>query len=300
MERPSKTSRCRSQPGPSQPRSSQGTGEPRRSPPSRSAPPRPAERTLAPSSKEPSKEHRPGSIGQKQRLHVPLRTAKCRSISSQRWLQRQLNDVYVQEAQKRNLRSRAWFKLQHIDAQFQLIRPDTLVLDLGAAPGSWLQYATARTQVPVIAVDILPIEPMDGVHIITGDLAVASTTQALATALNGRRPSLVLSDMAAPTTGHRSTDRLRTNTLAEEALRIAMATLKPGGNAVIKVFEGGIDSAVMQRLRPAFKTLRTVKPPASRKNSPELYLVALQRIRQEPLETQEQTLAGLPGDADVF
>ena len=193
------------------------------------------------------------------RLAVKLRTAKGRKIASTRWLQRQLNDPYVEEAKRRGLRSRAAFKLIEIDDKHRILKPGMKVVDLGAAPGGWSQVAAMRVaslegKGRAIAVDITPMEPIPGVDALALDVSDAGAAEAIATALGGGSVDVVLSDMAAPATGHRPTDHLRVVALVEAALDFAEAVLAPGGTFLAKVSH--------------------VKPKASRAESPEVYVLA--------------------------
>ncbi|MDE2184384.1 MAG: RlmE family RNA methyltransferase [Alphaproteobacteria bacterium] len=207
------------------------------------------------------------------RVHV--NTARRRSASSTRWLERQLNDPYVQAAKSKGYRSRAAFKLTELDQRFRLLKPGARVLDLGAAPGGWSQVAAERVGESgrIVAADILPMEPIAGVEVIECDLLDPATPDLLKLAL-GSKADLVLSDMAAPTTGHRQTDHIRTLALFEAALDMAQDVLKPGGAFIGKVFQGGATSEFLARVRKMFAQVKHVKPPASRSESVELYLVA--------------------------
>ena len=209
--------------------------------------------------------------------HERVRSARGRSISSTRWLERQLNDPYVQAAKSKGYRSRAAFKLLELDAKFRLLKAGARVLDLGAAPGGWSQVAAARVgdKGKIVAADILEIEPIVGVQFLQCDILDAKSPGALKAALGGEA-DLVLSDMAAPTTGHRATDHIRTSALFEAALDMAEDVLKPGGAFVGKVFQGGATNELLARVKQDFAEVRHVKPPASRAESVELYLVALQ------------------------
>src|SRR5258707_225547 len=171
---------------------------------------------------------------------VKVRSTKKRTVGSRRWLERQLNDPYVREAKEKGYRSRAAFKLIELDAKFRFLKKGARILDLGAAPGGWSQVARTRAgeKGVVVAADILPIEPLSGVTTIEADLLDAETPDLLKQALRGPA-DVVLSDMAAPTTGHRATDHLRTVALFEAALDIAEDVLKPGGTFIGKVFQGG-------------------------------------------------------------
>jgi 23S rRNA (uridine2552-2'-O)-methyltransferase len=204
---------------------------------------------------------------------VPVRTAKSRSAASQRWLSRQLNDPYVAAAKQQGWRSRAAFKLLELDDRFHLIRRGARVLDLGAAPGGWTQVAVRRNAASVLAVDLLPIDPISGATILLGDFSDPAMPDRLAEALGGAA-DLVLSDMAPNTTGHAATDHLRIMALAEMAAEFATEVLAEGGSFVAKVFQGGSERTMLDRLKRDFTTVRHAKPPASRKESSELYVVA--------------------------
>jgi 23S rRNA (uridine2552-2'-O)-methyltransferase len=195
--------------------------------------------------------------------------------SSARWLARQLNDPYVAEAKAKGYRSRAAFKLVELDDKFHFLKSGARVLDLGAAPGGWSQVARARigAKGEVAAADVLDIEPIPGVTVMKLDVASADAPEAIRAALGGPA-DVVLSDMAAPTTGHRATDHVRTLALFEVALETAEDVLKDGGSFVGKVFQGGATPELLTRLRKVFREVRHVKPPASRAESVELYLVA--------------------------
>ncbi len=208
-------------------------------------------------------------------LRVQVKTAKGRKASSQRWLERQLNDPYVKEAKSKGYRSRAAFKLLELDRKFHLLKKGARVLDLGAAPGGWSQVAVARVGEGgrVVAADILAMEPVAGALVLEADLLAPETPARLRAALGGPA-DLVLSDMAAPTTGHRETDHLRTTALLEAALDMAEDVLKPGGAFVGKAFQGGATGELLARIKRAFREVRHVKPPASRAELVELYLVA--------------------------
>ena len=216
---------------------------------------------------------RPSGRGE---IRVKVKTTKKRKASSNKWLERQLNDPFVRAAKAKGYRSRAAFKLMELDDQFRFLKSGARVLDLGAAPGGWSQIARQRTGTKghVVAADILEMEPLEGVIVLQADLLDEASPQILKSALGGPA-DVVLTDMAAPTTGHRQTDHLRTATLLEAALDMADGTLKPGGAFVGKVFQGGATGALLQRLKKSFRTVKHVKPPASRAESVELYLVAL-------------------------
>ncbi len=207
-------------------------------------------------------------------LRVRVRS-KGLTVSSTRWLGRQLNDPYVAEAKAKGYRSRAAFKLIELDDKFHFLKPGARVLDLGAAPGGWSQVAHARIgkKGRVLGVDILDLDPIAGVELVKLDLMSAEAPAAIRAALSGAA-DVVLSDMASPTTGHRATDHLRTTALFEAAVELAEDVLKPGGAFVGKVFQGGAAPELLARLKKSFRDVRHVKPPASRAESVELYLVA--------------------------
>jgi 23S rRNA (uridine2552-2'-O)-methyltransferase len=202
-----------------------------------------------------------------------VKTAKGRTASSQRWLERQLNDPYVREAQRVGYRSRAAFKLKEIDGKLNLIRRGMTVVDLGAAPGGWCQVAMEKGAAHVIALDLLPMEPVPGVTFLQMDFMDDDAPEALV-AVIGSGADVVLTDMAPNTTGHRGTDHLRIMALAEAAYEFAAQVLKPGGAFVAKVFQGGTENELLQRLKKDFSTVRHIKPPASRKDSAEQFVVA--------------------------
>jgi 23S rRNA (uridine2552-2'-O)-methyltransferase len=210
---------------------------------------------------------------------VLLKTARGRKNSSQRWLQRQLNDPYVQQAQTLGLRSRAAFKLLEINEKFDLIKPNSIIVDLGAAPGGWSQIAgqlikKAQGKGHVFALDLLLMDALDHVTFLQGDFLDPDYKQQLRAMLPGP-VDFVMSDMAAATTGHSNTDHLRTILLAETAYNFAKETLAPGGNFITKVFAGGTHKELLDVLKQDFKIVKHFKPPASRKESPETYVVCL-------------------------
>ncbi|MDE2012638.1 MAG: RlmE family RNA methyltransferase [Alphaproteobacteria bacterium] len=206
---------------------------------------------------------------------VKLKTARGRKLSSQHWLERQLNDPYVRAAKAKGYRSRAAFKLIELDDKFHVLKPGARVLDLGAAPGGWVQVAQQRIGANgrIIGADILAMEPIPGAELLVADLLDPETPARLKSALGGPA-DVVLSDMAAATTGHRATDHLRTVALIEAALEVAEDVLKPGGAFIGKVFQGGAAGELLTRIKQRFSTVKHVKPPASRQESVELYLVA--------------------------
>ena len=214
-----------------------------------------------------------GDASGRGRVPVKVKKARGRSTSSQAWLQRQLNDPYVAAARNKGYRSRSAFKLAELDARFRLLKRGARVLDLGAAPGGWSQVAAAKGAI-VVAADVLAMEPISGVTFFQADLTDPDAPAMLKGALDGPA-DLVLTDMAAPTTGHRATDHIRTIALVEIALEVAIDTLAPGGAFVGKVFQGGATGALLARIKKHFREVKHVKPRASRADSVELYLVAL-------------------------
>jgi 23S rRNA (uridine2552-2'-O)-methyltransferase len=204
-----------------------------------------------------------------------LKQEKRRTPSSRAWLERQINDPYVARAKQQGFRSRAAFKLLEIDAKFHLFKPGKHVVDLGAAPGGWSEVAARRVDADgrVIALDILEMKPIAGVEFLKLDFLDASAPQRL-TAMLGGKADVVLSDMAANTTGHRQTDHLRIMALAEAAAQFASETLNPGGSFLCKVLQGGTEGALLAELKRDFASVKHVKPPASRTDSAELYLLA--------------------------
>jgi 23S rRNA (uridine2552-2'-O)-methyltransferase len=205
---------------------------------------------------------------------VRVKTARRRSNSSNRWLERQLNDPYVAAAKAAGYRSRAAFKLKELDAQFALLGQVERVVDLGAAPGGWCQIVLERRpRASVVGIDLLPIEPLAGVTFFEKNI-LDDDTEALLLATLGGRADIVLSDMAANTVGHQATDHLRTMGLIEAGLDMATRLLRPGGAFVAKVLAGGGDGALTAALKSAFASVRHVKPPASRRGSSEWYVVA--------------------------
>ena len=214
-----------------------------------------------------------GDASGRGRVPVKVKKDRGRTQSSRAWLQRQLNDPYVAAARSKGFRSRAAFKLVELDEKFHFLKKGAAVLDLGAAPGGWSQVAASRGAT-VVAADVLEMEEIPGVQFFRCDLTDAAVPAMLKQALDGPA-DIVMSDMAAPTTGHRATDHIRTITLVEIALDVAEDVLKPGGTFVGKVFQGGSSSELLARLKKSFREVRHVKPPASRAESVELYVVAL-------------------------
>jgi 23S rRNA (uridine2552-2'-O)-methyltransferase len=207
------------------------------------------------------------------RTAVRLKTAKKHTPSSQAWLARQLNDPYVQMAKAAGMRSRAAFKLMELDDKYRLITRGARVVDLGAAPGGWAQVVLDRGAAAVVGIDLLPVIPLDGAQFIEGDFMEDGMEKRLMAALGGPA-QLVLSDMAPNTTGHVATDHLRIMALADTALQFAQGVLAPGGGFVAKLFQGGAERDMLNALRRHFSQVRHAKPPASRKDSKEMYVVA--------------------------
>jgi 23S rRNA (uridine2552-2'-O)-methyltransferase len=225
--------------------------------------------------------------GGRRQLKVRLKTARQRSASSQRWLERQLNDPYVAAAKREGYRSRAAYKLIEIDDRHHLLKPGGRVVDLGAAPGGWAQVAAERVRSPegrgqVAAVDLLPMEAIPGVEFLHLDFMEAAAPVRLRALLRGGRADLVLSDMAAQGTGHARTDHLRVMALADAAAEFACDVLEPGGAFLCKVFQGGTEQTLLAQLKRNFTTVRHVKPPASRAGSAELYVLATGRKGRGP------------------
>lgn len=205
-----------------------------------------------------------------------VKTARKRSNASTRWLQRQLNDPYVQRAQQEGYRSRAAYKLLELNEKLKFLKPGMQVVDLGAAPGGWLQVALQHIGPggKVVGIDLLEIDPLEGATILQGDFTETTQQEAVLSALGGG-VDCVLSDMAPNTTGHAATDHLRIIALCEEAYAFARHTLKPGGHFITKVWQGGATGELLQDIRAHFRKVQHVKPASSRKESPELFLAAL-------------------------
>jgi 23S rRNA (uridine2552-2'-O)-methyltransferase len=209
---------------------------------------------------------------------VRVNTAGRRSASSTQWLERQLNDPYVSEAKRLGYRSRAAFKLLQLDDRFHFLRPGARVVDLGCAPGGWTQVASARVKAEagkgqVLGIDVLATDPVPGALLLRDDFLGPGAVEALRAALGGPADA-VLSDMAAPATGHAATDHLRVMALAEAAWDFARQVLAPGGSFVAKVLQGGSERGLLEALKRDFATVRHAKPPASRAESAEIYVVA--------------------------
>jgi 23S rRNA (uridine2552-2'-O)-methyltransferase len=214
-----------------------------------------------------------GALVPPRREAVRLKNARKLGPSSQRWLSRQLNDPYVQAAKTQGFRSRAAFKLLELDDKYKLIGKGARVVDLGAAPGGWAQVLLLRGAAVVVGIDLLPVIPMAGATFIEGDFTVDGMDRRLKEILGGPA-DLVLSDMAPNTTGHVATDHIRIMALADMALAFAGEVLAPGGSFVAKLFQGGAEREMLNTLKLRFRTVRHAKPPASRKDSKEMYVVA--------------------------
>jgi 23S rRNA (uridine2552-2'-O)-methyltransferase len=217
--------------------------------------------------------------GTQRQLKVRVKKTPQRTVSSQRWLERQLNDPYVAAAQREGYRSRAAYKLMEIDDKERLLKPGKRVVDLGAAPGGWSQIATDRVKAvdgkgQVVAIDLLDMEPIAGVQFIKLDFMDETAPVRLKAMLRDGKADIVLSDMAAQGTGHVRTDHLRIMGLAEAAAEFASEVLSPGGAFVCKVLQGGTERDLLDRLKRDFASVKHVKPPASRAESAEMYVVA--------------------------
>ncbi len=207
---------------------------------------------------------------------VRVKTAKGRKTSSTRWLQRQLNDPYVQAAQSQGLRSRAAFKIRELNEKYQFLKSGQWIVDLGAAPGGWTQEALkiiGSEKGKIVAVDIQEMEEIAGAIVIQQDFLEEGANERIINALGGRADG-VISDMAPFTTGHQSTDHLRIIALVDAAYHFACQILKPGGYFVAKVFQGGTEGALYADMQQRFKKVRHAKPPSSRKESPEVFVIA--------------------------
>jgi 23S rRNA (uridine2552-2'-O)-methyltransferase len=212
-------------------------------------------------------------------MHTRVKTAKGRKLSSTLWLQRQLNDPYVTEAKKKGYPSRAAFKLCELDDKFHFLKAGKRIVDLGAAPGGWTKVAVERTKPKpndkgiVVALDINEMEPVTGATIIHHDFLDVQAPDILKEALGGPA-DIVLSDMAAPASGHAATDHLRIMGLCEAALKFACDVLAPNGIFIAKVLQGGTENEMLALMKRSFKTVKHSKPPASRSDSSEMYVVA--------------------------
>ncbi|MGI9402679.1 MAG: RlmE family RNA methyltransferase [Rhizobiaceae bacterium] len=213
-------------------------------------------------------------------LRTRVKTAKGRKLSSKLWLERQLNDPYVKKAKAEGYASRAAYKLKEIDDRYSILKKGDRVIDLGAAPGGWCQIAVERTgshadDIRVVGIDYLDMDPVTGATILKLDFLDEEAPSRLMEALGGENPDVILSDMAAPTTGHRKTDHLRNMHLVEIAFDFVTQVLKPGGHFLSKTFRGGTENELLLQMKRQFHSVHHVKPPASRDGSVELYLLAI-------------------------
>ena len=221
---------------------------------------------------------KPPSDGSRQ-VHTKVKTARGRSISSTRWLQRQLNDPYVAKAQHDGYRSRAAYKLLELDDKFKFFKAGKYVVDLGAAPGGWTQVAIQRVLAgekkggKVVAIDISPMDPITNAIVMQQDFLTEDAPQKLKDAL-GRKADIVLSDMAAPSCGHQQTDHIRIISLCEAAYEFAVEILVPGGVFVAKILRGGTEASLLTAIKQHFSVVKHVKPAASRADSTEMYIIA--------------------------
>lgn len=219
-----------------------------------------------------------GPGGGTRQMRVRVKKGRM-TASSRAWIERQLNDPYVTAAKRDGWRSRAAYKLLEIDDKARFLKPGGRVVDLGAAPGGWSQVATDRTRAPefrgqVVAIDYLEFDPIAGVEILQLDFMDDSAPDKLKALLRDGGADVVLSDMAAPTTGHARTDHIRIMGLAEAALQFAIEVLSPGGTFLCKVFQGGSEGELLKSLKANFAKVQHIKPPASRAESAELYVLA--------------------------
>lgn len=215
-------------------------------------------------------------------LHVSVKKKAGRTESSRRWLERQMNDPYVFAAKEKGYRSRAAFKFLELQEKYRLIKPGYVVLDLGAAPGGWTQIAVEVMNLSpdsppsagqVVGIDILPMEPIPGATLLELDFLSVTAEEKVRSILQ-KSPDLIMSDMAANTTGHRATDHLRTMALVEAAADTAMRWLAPGGSFLAKIFQGGTQPELLSQLKKSFQVVRHIKPKASRAESVEMYVLA--------------------------
>lgn len=209
-------------------------------------------------------------------LTVRLKDGRYHTSSSNRWLERQLNDPYVAEAKNRGYRSRAAFKLIQLDEKYKFLSKNKIIVDLGCAPGGWSQIAASKLKNTgkLVGLDILPTEPLDGATFVCQDFTTEDATEKLLALLDGQKADIIMSDMAANTTGHQQTDHLRTIGLVEAAYEFAKTVLAPGGIFIAKVFQGGAEGELLTDMKQNFAKVSHYKPDASREKSPETYVVA--------------------------
>lgn len=225
-------------------------------------------------------------------MSVRVKSARGRKISSTMWLRRHLNDPYVQRSKIDGLRSRAAYKLLEIDEKYSLLKKGHRIIDLGAAPGGWSQVAAERVgshigDIRVVGIDYLFMEPLPGVTLLEKNFLDDDAPQQLREALGGHNADLVMSDMAQPTTGHKQTDHMRIIQLCEVAIEFAREVLTPGGTFIAKVFQGGTEHTLLNEMKRDFRQVGHFKPPASRKDSAETYLIARNFRGQKQVSTEE-------------
>ncbi|MGB1540164.1 MAG: RlmE family RNA methyltransferase [Rickettsiales bacterium] len=214
-------------------------------------------------------------------VHTRVKTAKGRKKSSTRWLQRQLNDPYVQQAKRDGYRSRAAYKLLEMDDKLHVLKPGAHIVDLGAAPGGWMQVAAERCKVDsgsgsvIVGIDLIDIEPPAHTRFMQGDFTDDTAPDKLKALMEVDAMDVVLSDMAPNTSGHAQTDHLRIMALCEMAFEFACEVLKPGGGFIAKTLQGGTESALLAQMKQRFTTVKHMKPKASRQDSAEMYVVAV-------------------------
>ena len=215
-----------------------------------------------------------GNLSGRHKGHTAVKTARFRTQSSAKWLERQLNDPYVQKAKAEGWRSRAAFKLIEIDERFKLLHKGSRVIDLGCAPGGWVQVAIKQGASHVVGVDLLPVDPVPGADLLEADFTDPTIGPQLMELMGGK-PDVILSDLAHNTVGHKQTDHLKIMSLLEMAGDFALDNLKTGGTFVAKAFQGGETEHLLLRLKLAFETVKHFKPKSSRAGSSEIYIVAI-------------------------
>jgi len=208
-------------------------------------------------------------------LHTKVKTARGRKSSSTKWLQRQLNDPYVHRARKEGYRSRAAYKILEMNEKFKFFKKNQTIIDLGAAPGGWTQIAAEKSNNShILAIDLLEIEPIPGAICIKNDFLKPEIENIIAENLPEKKVDLILSDMAAPTSGHPKTDHIRIMNLCEAVFDFASTHLKANGTCICKIFQGGTEADLLQSIKKQYKAVKHYKPPASRKDSAETYIIA--------------------------
>jgi len=216
-----------------------------------------------------------GIIGDFKRPRQNIRTAKGRKVSSTRWLERQVNDPYVALAKQKGYRSRASFKILEIDNKFKVFKNGLKVLDLGSAPGGWSQVVVKKVgSGNVLAVDLLDMQPIPGVKFIQQDFLAPEAKKRILDEIGSEKYDIIMSDMAANTTGNRSVDHIRTSSLVEEAFNFSLDILREGGTFIAKVFQGGTEPELFSEMKQRFRSVKHFKPSSSRKESVEMYVVA--------------------------